>query len=334
MEMTPMRITGLMGSPRKNGNTAFLLNTFLAEAKRHGAETHHIHVPDLAIHPCIGCGLCEKKGFCHFDDDMKRLIYPRLRMSDVVIIASPVYFYSVPAELKALIDRTQTLWSRKFKLRLNDPGERSRRGFLLSVGATRGGDLFDGIRLTMKYLFQSIAATNAGDLCYSRIEAPGEMKRHPTVDGDISRAVTELLAPLERRTPTVLFVCRDNRLFSPMAAAFAGHLAGDRIRVLSAGIRPGTDLHPALVATMAEKGLDLAFRIPQGLAATVATARPDRVVLLGDGEDTAVHIPGARTVSWNLPEPADALSDQAVADLRNLIEDKVRALIDDLTEPS
>jgi multimeric flavodoxin WrbA/protein-tyrosine-phosphatase len=323
-----------MGSPRKNGNTAFLLNTFLAEAKRHGAETHHIHVPDLSIHPCIGCGLCERKGFCHFDDDMPNLIYPLLRMSDVVIIASPVYFYSVPAELKALIDRTQTLWSRKFKLRLNDPGERSRRGFLLSVGATRGGDLFDGIRLTMKYFLQSIAATNAGDLSYSRIEDLGEMKRHPTVDDDVSRAVSELLAPLERRTPTVLFVCRDNRLFSPMAAAFAAHLAGDRIRVLSAGIRPGTDLHPALVATMAEKSLDLAFRIPQSLAATVASARPDCVVLMGDGEDTAVHIPGARTVNWNLPEPDDALSDQAVTDLRNLIEDKVRALTDDLTKPA
>ncbi|GAB6097505.1 hypothetical protein JCM14469_37590 [Desulfatiferula olefinivorans] len=322
-----MRITGLMGSPRKKGNTAFLLDTFLAEAERHGAETHRIHVPDLAVTPCTGCGRCERKGFCRFDDDMPNRIYPLLRMSDVVVIASPVYFYSVPAELKALIDRTQTLWARRYKLRLSDPDVSSRQGFLLSVGATGGGDLFDGIRLTMKYFFRGIAANNAGDLTYSRIEDPGEMKRHPTVDDDVGRAVTELLAPLKRRNPTVLFVCRDNRLLSPMAAAFAGHLAGDRIRVMSAGIRPEKTFHPALVPAMAEKGLDLAFRIPQSLEAVTAAARPDVVIIMGRDAD-AVHVTGAKTLVWDLPDPA-ALEGLALGDLGRLIEDKVRTLIND-----
>lgn len=327
-----MLVTGFLGSPRKSGNTAFLLKTFLKEAEHHGAQTRLVHVPDLSIHPCTGCGLCEKKGFCHFDDDMTREIYPLMRMSDVVVIASPIYFYTVPAELKALIDRSQTLWARKYKLRLSDSSQNSRKGFLLSVGATRGGDLFDSIRLTMKYFFQGIAAEYTGDLTYSRIEEPGEIKRHPTVKEDIREAVTGLLAPLEQRKPTVVFVCRDNCLASPMAEAFARHLAADRIHILSAGIQPGDHLHPQLIPAMARKGLDLAYRSPQSIASVLSRIQPDYVIVLGDGNDTAVHIPGARIRTWDAPGPSVRLSPDRVARLRDRIELQVQQLIDELTE--
>ncbi|MBU1169537.1 MAG: NAD(P)H-dependent oxidoreductase [Proteobacteria bacterium] len=321
-----MIVSGFMGSPRKNGNTAFLLKKFLKEAEALGAETRMLHVPDLTIHPCTGCALCEKKGYCHFNDDMQKEVFPLMRMSDVVVIASPIYFYNVPSELKALIDRSQTLWSRKYKLRLTDPGQSSRKGFLLSVGATRGKDLFDSIHLTMKYFFRGIAADFAGELTYNRIEEPGEMKRHATLNSDVHTAAEQLLTPLKQRTPTLVFVCRDNSLTSQMAAAFAQHYAGDRIHALSAGIHPGHDIHPELVKTMEKKNLDVAYRRPRSLASLTVGTRPDRVILLGDGEDTAIHIPGARVSSWTIPGGHNPDTD-SMASLCDVIEDKVKDLI-------
>lgn len=327
-----MIVSGFMGSPRKNGNTAFLLKTFLEEAKNHGAETHMVHVPGLNIHPCTGCALCEKKGYCHFEDDMQKEVFPLMRMSDVVVIASPIYFYNVPSELKALIDRSQTLWSRKYKLRLSDPGQSFRKGFLLSVGATRGKDLFDSIHLTMKYFFRGIAADFAGELTYNRIEELGEMKRHATVESDVSQTVKTLLAPFEQRKTIVAFVCRDNSLTSQMAAAFGQHYAGDRIQFMSAGIRPESNIHPELIATMEEKGLDVAYRKPRSIASITSFIKPDHVILIGDGEDTAIHVPGARISSWPITFPTNPESD-SLAQIRDVIEDKVKALIHEMLSP-
>ncbi len=322
-----MIVTGFMGSPRKAGNTAFLLNSFLKEAEIAGAETRQIHVPDLNIHPCTGCGICEKKGVCHFDDDMQQLVFPLLRKSDLVVIAAPIYFYNAPAELKALIDRSQALWARKFKLRLNDPCESSRKGFLLSVGATRGKDLFEGIHLTMKYFFRGISANFSGQLTYNRTEDPGEIKKHPTVESDIRKTVQTLIPLSEKTKPSLIFVCRSNSLTSQMAAAFAQKLAGDRLRILSAGTRPAETVHPDLVVLMAEKGIDVAFRKPQGIASAMSLcSSPSHVVILGQGEDTAIHVHGAKTITWNMVDPL-CDSSQGSPLLRDQIEGKVKDLL-------
>ena len=117
-----MLVLGLQGSPRKKGNTQYLLKSFLNEAENLGARTHIIEVAKKNITPCKGCGFCEKKGYCVIeDDDMKPEIYPLLRSTDVIVVATPIFFYSVTAQLKALIDRSQALWSRKYKLKLTDP---------------------------------------------------------------------------------------------------------------------------------------------------------------------------------------------------------------------
>ena len=323
-----MLVTGFMGSPRKGGNTSFLLKSFLAEAERFGAETRYIHVPDLTIHPCTGCSLCEKKGHCHFDDDMQKTVFPLLKNSQVIIIASPIYFYNVPAELKALIDRSQTLWARKFKLGLTDPSEKSRKGFLLSVGATRGKDLFDSINLTMKYFFKGISTDYSGQLTYPLIEDLGEIKKHPTVKTDISHAAENLL-PFFTKKKTLAFICRSNSLTSQMAAAFAQHMAKGEIHVYSAGTLPGQDIHPLLVPAMAEKGLDLAYRKPMGIPSLFKGTRPDHVVIMGDPDDTALFVPGASLSFWEIPDP-QAPSPETVARLRDQIEQRVSGLIKEM----
>jgi len=191
-----MMVLGLQGSPREKGNTAFLLSAFMSEAKKLGAQTHVIEVAKKKIIPCRGYTVCLKKGFCPIDDDMKNEIYPLLRKADVIVAATPIFFYHVTAQLKALIDRCQVFWARKYLLKLDDPGQKTRRGFLLALGASKGENLFDGVHLTAKYFFDAVGASYYGSLTYRRISDPGDMEKHPTVLKDVKKAVSALLQPL------------------------------------------------------------------------------------------------------------------------------------------
>ena len=136
-----MLVLGLQGSPRKKGNTNYLISTFMDAAEKSGARTIAIDVTQKDIIPCKEYTVCEKKGFCPIDDYVKEEIYPLLRQADVVVVASPIFFYNMSAQLKAVVDRCQMFWARKYRLKLRDPGAGMRRGFLLSAGATRGKNL-------------------------------------------------------------------------------------------------------------------------------------------------------------------------------------------------
>jgi multimeric flavodoxin WrbA len=319
-----MLITGFMGSPRKKGNTAFMLDRFLDEARALGAETRKIHVPDLKMKACTGCSLCEKKGYCRFSDDMQEIVYPLLRNSHIIVMASPIYFYTVPAEMKTMIDRGQTLWSRKFKLGLKDPYESKRKGFLLSVGATRGADLFDSINLTMKYYFKGISVDFSGGLTYSRIEAIGEMKKHPSAEKDIRDAVRKLMTGFIEK-PSWLFVCADNSLTSQMAAAFAQAKAGESINAFSAGIVPARDIHPLLVPAMEEKGLDLMYRKPSGLLPLTGVIKPRKVVVIGNENIPPDVFPEAEILSWDIPLSSQPDREEIVK-IRDIIDHKITDL--------
>jgi len=133
-----MLVLGLQGSPRKKGNTNFLLNQFLEEARKLGAKTHVVDVCEKHIEPCKEYIVCEKKGYCPIHDDMETEIYQLLRKADVVVPATPIFFYNTTAQLKALIDRSQTLWARKYRLNLTDPLRKWRKGFTLPLGPQRG----------------------------------------------------------------------------------------------------------------------------------------------------------------------------------------------------
>lgn len=103
-----MKILGLSFSPRKNGNTMILLDEALKGAKQEGAEVELYSVADKTIKPCDGCRSCSKTGICHIKDDMQGL-YDKLLESDGIIFGSPVYFYSMTAQAKTVIDRTISL---------------------------------------------------------------------------------------------------------------------------------------------------------------------------------------------------------------------------------
>ena len=113
-------------------------------------------------------------------DDMEK-IYPKLREADVVILASPIFFYGVTAWAKALIDRSQAFWARKYLLK--DPSfgteGKKRKGFFISVGATKGQKVFEGSILTVKYFFDVLIAKYVGELLFKGVEAKGDILKHP-----------------------------------------------------------------------------------------------------------------------------------------------------------
>lgn len=319
-----MLALGLQGSPRKKGNSELLLSAFMQELGDLGLETHTIDVCRRNIEACKELTVCEKRGFCPIDDDMGREIYGLLRRADIVVAASPIFFYNVTAQLKALIDRCQTLWARKYMLKLVDPGHSVRRGFMLSVGATAGKQLFDGLNLTAKYFFDGISAEFAGGLTYRRIESRGQILDHPTMTADVGRAVRELTRDLVDRK-RVLFACRENACRSQMAAAFARYHGGNLLDVAGAGSEPADQVDPTMVAAMQEKGIDMGFAATRPLADAIAAHRPETIVTMGCREQCPV-VPGAAVEEWALPDPAGRPI-EAMRGVRDEIETKVKALI-------
>jgi arsenate reductase len=318
-----MFVLGLQGSPRKKGNTRFLLSAFLEEAQRLGAETQMIEVCQKKIEPCMEYVLCEKKGICPIDDDMKHEIYPLLRKADVIVAATPIFFYNTTAQLKALIDRSQTLWARKYKLHLTDPNRKWRRGYTLALGATRGKNLFEGLHLTMKYFYDAVGAEYVGSLTYRQIEKPGDIEQLASLRADIQTAVGALLEPFIGRKK-VLFACRDNACLSQMAGAFAQALAGDKLDVFSAGNQPAEKLNPIMVEAMQEKGIDMGFRQTTSVNAVLATEKPGLIILMSSDNDAVVAPDDIPHELWNFTEPEDL---NAMRRLRDDIEAKVMDFI-------
>ena len=98
------KILGIVGSPRKKGNTHILVSTILEGAKANGAKTKLLPLKNLKIKQCDGCHVCWKGKPCNKKDDMND-IYPKLVKHDVIIFGTPVYWYGPTALMKGLIDR-------------------------------------------------------------------------------------------------------------------------------------------------------------------------------------------------------------------------------------
>lgn len=323
-----MLAIGIQGSPLKNGSTAYLLKRCMDELKAQGARIEFIDVPRKDIKPCRGCGFCEKKGFCVInDDDMSKETYGLLREAEIVVAASPVFFYSVTAQAKALIDRTQTLWSRKYRFKLSDPLKKTRKGCFLSMGGSSGRQLFDGVDLVARYFFDAIDASFAGSLTYRDIETPADMRNVPGLSEDIKQLVTGNLIPAENRKK-VLFACRENTCRSQMAGAFAQRLGGERLDVMTAGSLPAKEVDPLMIQVMAEKGFDLAFRSPRSLDQAIALHQPEIIVTMGCGE-ACPHVPGAVQMDWDLPDPAGKPV-EFMEKVRDEIEEEVSEFINTL----
>jgi len=187
-----MKVLGIMGSPRRQSNTEILLDKALEGAREAGAEVEKVLVSKLKISPCLEIYACRKDGNCAIKDDMQ-LLYKKLLEADHVIFASPMFFYGVTSQAKAMIDRCQALWVRKHVLGMGKEDKRERRGLFISVGATRGAKLFDGVVLTVKYFFEAIGVEYSGDLLVRGIDNKGQIREHPAALEDAFRLGQQLV---------------------------------------------------------------------------------------------------------------------------------------------
>ena len=187
-----MKVLGIMGSPRIKGNTELLLDEALKGAQSQPAETEKIVVDKLKISPCREYYGCLRDGNCVIRDDMDD-VYPKLLSADAIIVASPIFFYAISAQLKALIDRCQAIWARKYVLKSLDVP--LRKGAFIAVGATKGEKLFEGPILTIRYFFKAIHVEYVDELLIRGVDKRGEIKEHPTALADAFELGKRLVLP-------------------------------------------------------------------------------------------------------------------------------------------
>jgi multimeric flavodoxin WrbA len=170
------RVLAFQGSPRKGGNSDVLLDAVLEGVRRAGGQVEVIRLCDLRIQPCTNCGQCDETGICVFRDDMHEL-YEKIIAAEKIILAAPIYFYGIPAHAKAFVDRSQALWNRKRLLMAKGEYRHNflRKGFLVSVAATRGAKVFDGARLTMTYAFDAMDFKYEGEFLVRGVDKCGDM---------------------------------------------------------------------------------------------------------------------------------------------------------------
>lgn len=175
-----MKVLGIYGSPRKGGNTDQLLDKVLEGAQSAGAEVKRVYTRDLNLCGCIECGGCEKTGECVVQDDMQK-VYPLLDWAEVIFLASPIFFYGVTAQAKALIDRAQAHWSRRLLEKTQEERKLRNRGsgYLITVGATRGKNLFEGAILTAKYFFDALDMSYEGGIFFRSLEKRNAVQENP-----------------------------------------------------------------------------------------------------------------------------------------------------------
>ena len=174
-----MKVLGIAGSPRRNGNTDLLLAEFMKGAASQGAEVKTIVLDKLKIAPCKHCDACLEKGECVIKDDMQ-MIYEELEQADRIVLTSPVQFMGITAPVKAMIDRCQSLWARKYVLKIPPLSEeRKRNGFFISVGGTKFKNIFEPSLMIVKTWFRILNIEYAGELLVSGVDEKGAITKHP-----------------------------------------------------------------------------------------------------------------------------------------------------------
>lgn len=174
------QILAFYGSPRREGNSATLLGKVVEGAREAGAEVEEIVLRDLKMSPCLEIYGCRKTGRCIIQDDFQG-IYDKIEASAGIILASPIFFYTVSSHTKILMDRCQSFWVKKYWIEPVPTNEKrfTRKGLFVSVGATRGKKLFDGARLTVHYFFDAIDTEPWGELLCRQLDFEGDILKHP-----------------------------------------------------------------------------------------------------------------------------------------------------------
>lgn len=169
-----IKILGISASPRRGGNSEVLLDAALSGAKSAGAGIEKIILNELCLKPCQECDACRRGDECVIKDDM-RLVYKKVSSSDALIVASPIYFGSLSAQAKIMIDRFQPYWVRKYALKKPASRKRARKGIFLSVGAAGKKTFFNNARSIVRIFFVVLDIKYSGDLFCGGVDGAGDI---------------------------------------------------------------------------------------------------------------------------------------------------------------
>jgi multimeric flavodoxin WrbA len=174
------KIIAIYGSPRRKGNTATLLKKAIEGARDCGADVEEIVLRDLKISPCLEIYGCMQAGECAIKDDFQ-MVRDKILHAQGLILASPVFFYSVSSHTKILMDRFQSLWVKKYWVDKTPQGQKTnnRSGLFISVGATKGKKLFDGMLLSVRYFFDVLDMELWKALLYRQLDFQDDVLKHP-----------------------------------------------------------------------------------------------------------------------------------------------------------
>jgi len=174
------QITAIYGSPRRKGNTTTLLKEAVAGAQEQGARVNEFVLRDEKISPCLEIYGCTQDGKCVIKDDFHK-VRDSMLSSDGVMLASPIFFYTVSAHTKIFMDRCQSLWVKKYWIEgiPFNQWQTKRKGLFISAGATQGKKLFDGALLTVKYFFDVIDASLWKSLLFRGLDFEKDVHKHP-----------------------------------------------------------------------------------------------------------------------------------------------------------
>ena len=180
------RVIGIGFSPRSEGNSDILLEWALEGAKKAGAKVNKIFIRDLKINYCLGCRYCETTGECIQKDDFQKLC-KELDRADFLIISTPIFFLGIPAHSKAMIDRFQTYWSRKYLL-ARPPYREKRNALVLMSAGSDVEDVFDCAKKTLRAFFQVAGFQAWQELGINAVDEKASVRKIPGLQKKIKKS--------------------------------------------------------------------------------------------------------------------------------------------------
>ena len=171
-----MKVLGINGSPRIGGNTDILLDKVLQGARSKGDDTEKVVLNELRFVPCQECEKMAEDGGCLVNDDMQG-VYKKIKRADAIVFASPIFFGSLSAQSKMMIDRFQCAWRAKYILKKDAGYKKIPGAFILVEGSTRR-DFFENAKSIVKNFFAVINVQYKKELFCPGIDEKGGILKH------------------------------------------------------------------------------------------------------------------------------------------------------------
>ena len=174
-----MSILAISSSPRRGGNSELALRSFCRAAEDKNIAVEFIRLQELKIEPCRGCELCAVDGLCVVKDRMQPL-YEKVAEAKGMVLATPIYFGSLSAQLKIFMDRFQCWWHAKYTLKKPFVlTSQQKAGFIICTGALPRPDFGENVGAVGKVFFHSTNYDFRGCLFFQKLKSRGEIKNRP-----------------------------------------------------------------------------------------------------------------------------------------------------------